>query len=210
MVGSGPWCCHRGLRAVDCINPFGDVETQGGVRLSCQSDRARSNVQSLCSWPRSLCVVVSVSAGWCPRENDAPEGYRRKQAECQSLRVWRRNLGRSCELGVQLPDALVLVRVLTKLGRLGGPQLVCRLATFRQDLKLDFLPPNTKVTEFVEALQAEAEQLALATAPSSMTSTMVKAADTKKKEVVKAAALRHGDERRNENGYGQIKASSRP
>jgi hypothetical protein len=72
------------------------------------------------------------------------------------------------------------------------------------------LPPNTKVTEFVEALQAEAEQLALATAPSSMTSTMVKAADTKKKEVVKAAALRHGDERRNENGYGQIKASSRP
>lgn len=30
----------------------------------------------------------------------------------QTLRVWRRNLGRSAELGIQLPDPLILVGVL--------------------------------------------------------------------------------------------------
>ena len=132
----------------------------------------------------------------------------------QALRVWRRNLGRSFELGVQLPDALVLVGVLTKwsdqLGRLGGPQLVFRFASLRQELQLDFLPTNAKVTEFAEALQAEAEQLALAIAPSSTTSAVVNAVDTKKKEIVRVAALRQDDERPNENGFNQNRSSKVP
>ena len=80
----------------------------------------------------------------------------------QTLRVWRRNLGRSAELGIQLPDPLILV------GVLGGGLIILdaledlkRFMSLRQDLQLDFIPTNVKVADFAEALQAEAEQLSL-------------------------------------------------
>ena len=52
------------------------------------------------------------------------------------LRQWRRFAARAMELRVQLPDALVSVHLLTtwadQLGRLGGAQVVYRLAVLRR------------------------------------------------------------------------------
>ena len=127
----------------------------------------------------------------------------------QTLRVWRRNLGRSAELGIQLPDPLILVGVLGRwsdhLGRLGGPQTVYRMSSLRQDLQLDFIPTNVKVADFAEALQAEAEQLSLMSAsPTSTTTASLQ--DTKKKEQIKAAALRsEGSPTSNDDGKGKSK-----
>ena len=127
----------------------------------------------------------------------------------QTLRVWRRNLGRSAELGIQLPDPLILVGVLGRwsdhLGRLGGPQTVYRMSSLRQDLQLDFIPTNVKVADFAEALQAEAEQLSLMSAsPTSTTTASLQ--DTKKKEQIKAAALRsEGSPASNDDGKGKSK-----
>ena len=63
------------------------------------------------------------------------------------LRQWRRYAARARELHVQLPDALVLVHLLTtladQLGRLGGPQVVYRLAVLRQTLHLDTVPQES-------------------------------------------------------------------
>ena len=116
-----------------------------------------------------------------------------------ALRLWRRNLGRAVELGLQLPDPLILVNLLTRwadhLGRLGGAQLNYRVASLRQQLQLDTMPNSTSVVEFAEALQAEAEQLALSvqnTRSTSMTtlpSSSTASAEKTKKEPVKAAAL---------------------
>ena len=116
-----------------------------------------------------------------------------------ALRLWRRNLGRAVELGLQLPDPLILVNLLTRwadhLGRLGGAQLSYRVASLRQQLQLDTMPNSTSVVEFAEALQAEAEQLALSvqsTTSTSMTtlpSSSTASAEKIKKEPVKAAAL---------------------
>ena len=118
-------------------------------------------------------------------------------------------MGRAEELAVQLPDPLILVGVLGRwsdhLGRLGGPQTVYRLSSLRQELQLDFIPTNDKVSDFAEALQAEAEQLALASA-SSMSTMTTSLQDTKKKEQVKAAALRsEGSPTSNEGGRGKPK-----
>eukprot|EP00435_Cladocopium_sp_Y103_P000255 s3738_g1.t1 len=90
-----------------------------------------------------------------------------------TLRTWRRNLGRATELGVQLPDPLLLVGLLTKwsdlLSRLGGSQMAFRIAGMRQMLALDTTPVSSSVVEFAEHLQAEAEQLMLATPTSTST-----------------------------------------
>ena len=124
----------------------------------------------------------------------------------QTLRVWRRNLGRSAELGIQLPDPLILV------GVLGGGLIILdaledlkRFMSLRQDLQLDFIPTNVKVADFAEALQAEAGQLSLMSA--SPTSTMTASLpDTKKKEQIKAAALRsEGSPTSNDDGKGKSK-----
>ena len=75
-----------------------------------------------------------------------------------ALRQWRRNLGRPVELGLQLPDPLILVNLLTRwadhLGRLGGAQLGYRMAFLRQQLQLETMPNSTSVVEFAEALQS--------------------------------------------------------
>ena len=69
-----------------------------------------------------------------------------------------------------------------------------RVAGMRQMLALDTTPMPATVIEFAEHLQAEAEQLMLLSTPVpastlSTSSSTVVAADVKKKELVKAAAL---------------------
>ena len=121
-----------------------------------------------------------------------------------ALRLWRRNLGRARELGLQLPDPLILVNLLTRwsdhLGRHGGAQLVYRVASLRQALALDTFPTATSVLEFSEAVHAEAEQLALSMTSSSTTSTSgthhppsLPNPEKPKKENPKAAALKTPD-----------------
>ena len=118
-----------------------------------------------------------------------------------TLRLWRRNLGRAAELRIQLPDPLVLVGLLTSwadhLGKLGGAQLVYRVASLRQHLGLDTVPTDANVMEFAEALHAEAEQLALASSStwsSSSTSPSHEKPKKEQKEQIKAAALKAGNE----------------
>ncbi|CAL1138091.1 unnamed protein product [Cladocopium goreaui] len=115
-----------------------------------------------------------------------------------TLRTWRRNLGRASELGVQLPDPLPLMGLLSKwsdaLCRVGGSHMAFRVAGMRQALALDPTPMPATVTEFAEHLQAEAKQLMLATPTPTTTSTVstpssTVAPDVKKKGLVKAAAL---------------------
>ena len=83
----------------------------------------------------------------------------------RAIKAWRRNIVRTQELGVQLPDPLVLANVLAKwadsLGKLGGGQAAYRIATLREMLDLDGRPTHGQVAEFAEVLQAEAEQLVL-------------------------------------------------
>ena len=112
----------------------------------------------------------------------------------RAIKAWRRNIVRTQELGVQLPDPLVLANVLAKwadsLGKLGGGQAAYRIATLREMLDLDGRPTHGQVAEFAEVLQAEAEQLVL------MKNTTVLAQNSqengKKKEMIKAAALSGG------------------
>ena len=98
----------------------------------------------------------------------------------QTLRVWRRKLGRSAELGA---------------------------FNFRiHSSWFKFLDGmNVKVADFAEALQAEAEQLSLMSAsPTSTTTASLQ--DTKKKEQIKAAALRsEGSPTSNDDGKGKSK-----
>ena len=79
------------------------------------------------------------------------------------------------------------------------------MSSLRQDLQLDFIPTNVKVADFAEALQAEAEQLSLMSAsPTSTTTASLQ--DTKKKEQIKAAALRsEGSPASNDDGKGKSK-----
>ena len=112
------------------------------------------------------------------------------------LRQWRRYAARARELHVQLPDALVLVHLLTtwadQLGRLGGAQVVYRLAVLRQTLQLDTVPQESHVMEYVEALQAEAEQMALSLSSTTSLTSPTTSLEVKKKDAVKAAALTSG------------------
>ena len=127
------------------------------------------------------------------------------------LRQWRRYAARARELHVQLPDALVLVHLLTtwadQLGRLGGAQVVYRLAVLRQTLQLDTVPQESHVMEYVEALQAEAEQLALTLSSTSSWTSPTASSEAKKKEAVKAAALTSGS---GGGGYAGASETSKP
>ena len=80
------------------------------------------------------------------------------------VRNWRRYVGRAKELGITLPDALVLVGVLQQgsevLSR-RSPQVAYRLNMIRQQLNLDQRPNLSSVMTYAEHLQAEAEELTL-------------------------------------------------
>ena len=114
-----------------------------------------------------------------------------------TLRTWRRNVSRANELRVTLPDVLVLVGLMTKwadhISRLGGAQAAFRIATLRQDLRLDNRPDADQVMYFAEALQAEIEQIAVSR-PVALHGSSSNSSDSKKKEPPpKAASLRTGD-----------------
>ena len=83
-----------------------------------------------------------------------------------ALRLWRRQLLRAEELGVTLPDGLILMTAMQKVAdalvKLGGTQISYRISTVRQQLAVDIRPMVGNVKEFSEYLQAEAEDLALA------------------------------------------------
>ena len=80
------------------------------------------------------------------------------------VRTWRRYVGRARELGVTLPDALVLVGVLQQGSEFlsqRSPQVAYRLNMIRQQLGLDQQPNTGNVMTYSEHLQAEAEELVL-------------------------------------------------
>ena len=81
------------------------------------------------------------------------------------VRTWRRYVGRALELGLVIPDPLVLVGVLQRGSDLlsqVSPQVAYRLNTMRQQLSLDQQPSTDSVMAYSEYLQAEAEELVLA------------------------------------------------
>ena len=91
------------------------------------------------------------------------------QEIASSLRQWRRCVSRAEELQITLPDASILMLAMSKfadaLGKSGGVQVTYRIAGVRQELKVDYRPEHYTIKELAEYLQAEAEELSLATGP---------------------------------------------
>ena len=103
MVGTGFGCCHRVVHAVDAINPFGEVETEGGIPAGvvemaahrtagghdasgCDSRTVEKGFdlgEKAEKHRDHLCVVVQVSTWWCSREDGSPQGHHGEQVECQ-------------------------------------------------------------------------------------------------------------------------------
>ena len=80
------------------------------------------------------------------------------------VRTWRRHVGRALEIGVTLPDALVLVGVLQGCSDVisqRSPQVAYRLNMMRQQLGIDQQPTTSAVMTYAEHLQAESEELSL-------------------------------------------------
>ena len=80
------------------------------------------------------------------------------------VRTWRRYVGRALELGLVVPDPLVLVGVLERCSNLlsqSSPQVAYRLNMLRQQLSLDQQPSTESVMVYSEYLQAEAEEIVL-------------------------------------------------
>ena len=91
------------------------------------------------------------------------------QEIASSLRQWRRCVSRAEELQITLADASILMLAMSKfadaLGKSGGVQVTYRIAGVRQELKVDYRPEHYTIKELAEYLQAEAEELSLATGP---------------------------------------------
>ena len=123
-------------------------------------------------------------------------------------------MARAIELQLQLPDPAVLTHVLSRwsehVGRVGGHQVAYRVASLRQILMLDQGPTLAQVSEFAEALQAEAEPLVLSMAnPGGVGGTTD---GGRKKEnattnAVKAAALQAGQGLRDDRAGGDPKGA---
>ena len=81
------------------------------------------------------------------------------------VRLWRRWLGRAEELGLSLPDPIVLMvavqRMIDAATKIGGPQLSFRLANARQEPKVDHAATLPSVRELAEYVQAEIEDMSL-------------------------------------------------
>ena len=68
------------------------------------------------------------------------------------IRTWRRYVGRAVELGVTLPDALVLVGVMqqgTESFSQKSPQVAYRLNMIRQQLGIDQQPTTASVMTYL-------------------------------------------------------------
>eukprot|EP00435_Cladocopium_sp_Y103_P052864 s148_g16.t1 len=80
----------------------------------------------------------------------------------EGIRHRRRNVNRASELGVTLPDALVLVGALQRASDFlsqKSPQVAYRLNMIRQQLNVDHQPTMDTVMAYSEHLQAEAEEM---------------------------------------------------
>lgn len=80
------------------------------------------------------------------------------------IRLWRRQVQRAQELGVSIPDGLVLLGALGRCTDLisgKSPQVAYRLNMVRQQLNVDQAPELGSILSFSEHLQAEAEELVL-------------------------------------------------
>ena len=78
------------------------------------------------------------------------------------LRRWFRWLGRYGRLGVQAPDASLLLHGVDQLASklvASDPQLSFRMAMLRNTLRLDYTPVVEAVAEYAKAIQTEAESL---------------------------------------------------
>ena len=78
------------------------------------------------------------------------------------VRAWRRNVTRATELGVTVPDPMVLLRALQGLNDWlcqRNPQIAYRLNSVRQQLNVDQKPSFSGVWEFSEHLLAESETM---------------------------------------------------
>ena len=85
-------------------------------------------------------------------------------ANHSALRKWERLLRRCTELGVQVPDATLLVRALDSLGKIVSNKshnAGFRLSTFRHQSQLDISPSEGVVLQFCQLLIAELETLML-------------------------------------------------
>ena len=75
--------------------------------------------------------------------------------------------GRAEELGLSLPDPIVLMvavqRMIDAATKIGGQQLPFRLANARQELKVDHAATLPSVRELAEYVQAEIEDMSLTT-----------------------------------------------
>ncbi|CAE7205329.1 GIP [Symbiodinium sp. CCMP2592] len=87
------------------------------------------------------------------------------QDAVSKLQLWHRWLGRAGSLGVQRPDASLLLKGLDALSAplLGQHyELRFRVSSARQQLQLDHIPSEAGVLEFARVLQSEFEVLSLA------------------------------------------------
>ena len=98
-------------------------------------------------------VLTSITEGRC---GDSPGEV------LEWVRNWRRNITRANELGITIPDAMVLMGALQRshdMLSMKSPQVAYRLNTIRQQLGVDRQPVFGAVWSFSEHLQAEAEEL---------------------------------------------------
>ena len=94
------------------------------------------------------------------------KGMNTPQEMASTMRQWLRWLERSEELGLVLPDPMVLAGVLGKMSdsmSKVGTQVAFRLSSTRQKLMMDGRPSLSDVKVFAEYLLAEAEDLSLNT-----------------------------------------------
>ena len=125
------------------------------------------------------------------------------QDSLEWLRMWRRNLGRASELGVQLPDPLVLLGTLAKVAdnlSKSSAQVAFRLNSVRQQLNLDGNPLMENLVVFAEHLHAEAEEMVLSSTSSRSTTT----------STVKAAAMNVSGDGGYKKPYEKGSSSVRP
>ena len=85
----------------------------------------------------------------------------------ESLRQWQRQLLRAQELGLQVPDPLLLVGSLTEVMKLvlgKDPQASFRVNTFRMNNMVDVAPTQATTQSYLQLLVAEADYLHHSTA----------------------------------------------
>lgn len=115
-----------------------------------------------------------------------------------SIRQWIRWLERGEELGIVLPDPMVLSAVLGRASDVvakSGSQVGFRLATARQDLKMDHRPPLKDVKLFAEYVLAEAEEIGMGNPSSGISSDANSGGKGPQKPSVKSIGLGENPQR---------------